>query len=51
MSDESDEYDSDFVCYVTELEERVSFLEEEMDKLTTIVKKIHDYITEVDDVG
>lgn len=42
-------YDSDCTCYMTELEERINFLEEEMDKLTTIVKKIHDYITEAED--
>ncbi len=41
--------DTDCTCYVLELEERISFLEEEMDKLTTIVKKIHDYIVEVKD--
>ena len=35
-------------CYMTELEDRIDFLEEEVDKLTTIVKKIHDYITEAD---
>ena len=41
--------DNECTCYVNELEERISFLEEEMDKLTMIVKKIHDFISEVDD--
>jgi hypothetical protein len=42
--------DADCTCYLNELEERINFLEEEMDSLTTIVKKIHDYIVEAGDV-
>jgi len=41
--------DHDCICYMQELEERISFLEEEMDKLTTVVKTIHDYIIEAKD--
>ncbi len=41
--------DPDCTCYVQELEERISYLEEEMDKLTTVVKKMHEYIMEAED--
>ena len=37
-------------CYLNELEQRINFLEEEMDNLTLIVKKVHDYIVEAEDV-
>lgn len=35
-------------CYLYELEERISFLEENMDQLTDIVNSMNDYIREKD---
>lgn len=34
--------DNDCRCYIRDLEKRIEFLEEELDKLTFIVEKIHE---------
>lgn len=35
-------------CYVHELEERITFIEEELDVLTTVVNSISEYLKERD---
>ncbi len=54
MSNDCDMCGSDMElcqCLVYELAKRVDFLSDELDKLTEVVNKIHDYIMEAEDVG
>lgn len=47
MSDNCDKCgldDSDCMCYIFKLEDRIETLEEELDKLTQVVKKMSDYV-------